>query len=359
MALNVGIVGCGKIADGHVEEIQKLTSARVVAVCDIEPILAEQLAVRYSIPRWYADFGRMLAEQRLDAVHVTTPPHSHLPLAKQAAAAGCHVLVEKPVAMNADEARSLVEAVTRAGRKMTVNQWYRFETQARAFNEFFASGELGDVVHIESFCGYDLTDGFGRALLSDGRHWVHQLPGKLFQNVLDHAIAKITPFLPDEPLEIVARAYRRRATGKDNCDDLLDELRVMLFCGEVSAYLTFSSHARPAGHFVRVYGTKNTAHIDYALRTVSMDKAQTVPTALGRILPPYRVAWDSLQQATRNVREFARSRSHYFAGMNELFSLFYRSIVEDSEVPIPYSEILRIAEIMDEISAQVYVPVEA
>ena len=45
MMLNIGIVGCGKIADGHVEEIQKLGCARVLAVCDLEPILAEQLAL--------------------------------------------------------------------------------------------------------------------------------------------------------------------------------------------------------------------------------------------------------------------------------------------------------------------------
>ncbi len=81
MALNIGIVGCGKIADGHVEEIRKLPCARVVAACDIEPILAEQLAIRYSIPHWYTDFDRMLSERRLDVIHVTTPPRSHLVLA--------------------------------------------------------------------------------------------------------------------------------------------------------------------------------------------------------------------------------------------------------------------------------------
>jgi predicted dehydrogenase len=359
MILNIGIVGCGKIADGHVEEIQKLPSARVVAVCDIEPILAEQLATRYSVPHWYTDFDRMLSDHRLDVVHVTTPPHSHLSLAKKAAEAGCHVLVEKPLAMSLNEGRSLIECVERAGRKMTINHWYRFESPSLALNEFVARGELGEPVHIESYCGYDLADGFGRALLSDDRHWVHRLPGKLFQNVLDHAIGKITPFLPNEPLDIIARAYRRRPLGDDNSDELMDELRVMFFAGRVSAYLTFSSHARPAGHFVRVYGTKNTVHADYVLRTMSVERTQTVPSALGRLLPPFESGWKSLQQATRNTREFAGSRFHYFAGMNKLFSLFYQSILNDTPVPIPYGEILRVSEIMDEISAQVYSPVAA
>jgi len=354
MSLNIGIVGCGKIADGHIEAIQQLPFAQVVAVCDIEPILAEQLALRFSIPRWYSEIDRMFAEQRLDVVHVTTPPHSHLPLARKSAGAGCHVFVEKPLAMNTKDGQSLIECVETAGRKMTINHWYNFETPSLELNGLVARGELGEAVHVESYCGYDLTDSFGRALLADSRHWVHRLPGKLFQNVLDHAISRVTPFLPSEPLDIAARAYRRAPLGDDNLGGLMDELRVMIFAGGVSAYLTFCSHARPVGNFVRVYGTKNTAHLDYVFRTLAIEETQTIPGAIGRLLPPFRRSLKFLEQATRNTREFMRSRFHYFAGMSRLLSLFYQSILEDTPVPIPYAEILRVSEIMDEISAQAY-----
>jgi predicted dehydrogenase len=352
--LNIGIVGCGKIADGHIEEIQKLGCARVLAVCDLEPILAEQLALRYSVPHQYTDFDRMLSEHRLDVIHIATPPHSHLALARKAAEAGCHVFLEKPLALNATDGRRLIECLQQTARKMTINYWYNFETPALALKEFVAKGNLGDPIHIESYYGYDLAGGFGQALLSDDRHWVHRLPGKLFQNIIDHAINKITPFLPDEPVEIIARAYRRQPLNGDRTDGVLDELRVMILAGGVSAYVTFSSHARPVGHFMRVYGTKNTAHIDFALRSMSVEKRQTVPSALGRLLPPFMSSWQSLRQATNNAREFAGSRFQFFAGMNRLFSLFYESIVHDTPVPISYAEILRVSQIMDEISAQVY-----
>ena len=159
----------------------------------------------------------------------------------------------------------LIECAQQTGRKMTINYWYNFETHALALKEYVAKGNLGDPVHIESYYGYDLAGGFGKAFLSDDRHWVHQLPGKLFQNIIDHAINKITPFLPDEPVEIIARAYRRRQVNDDHTDGVLDELRVMMLGGGMSAYITFCSQARPVGHFMRVYGTKNTAHIDYTL----------------------------------------------------------------------------------------------
>jgi predicted dehydrogenase len=351
--LNIGIVGCGKIADGHIEEIQKLGCARVLAVCDLEPILAEQLAVRYSVPHRYTDFDRMLSDHRLDVIHVATPPHSHLALAQKAAEAGCHVFLEKPLALNATDGQRLIASLQQTRRKMTINYWYNFESPALALKEFVAKGKLGDPIHIESYYGYDLAGGFGQALLSDDRHWVHQLPGKLFQNIIDHAINKITPFLPDEPLEIVARAYRRRHSKDDRTDSVLDELRVMILAGGMSAYITFSSHARPVGHFMRVYGTKNTAHIDFALRTMSVEEKQSVPSALGRLLPPFKSGWQSLRQATKNVREFTGSRFQFFAGMSRLLSQFYESVLHDTPVPISYAEILRVSQIMDEISAQV------
>jgi predicted dehydrogenase len=352
--LNIGIVGCGKIADGHIEEIQKLGCARVLAVCDREPILAEQLALRYSVPHQYTEFDRMLSDHRLDVIHIATPPHSHLALAQKAAQAGCHVFLEKPLALTATEGRRLIQCLDQTKRKMTINYWYNFEAPALALKEFVAKGDLGDPIHVESYYGYDLTGGFGQAFFSDGRHWVHQLPGKLFQNIIDHAINKITPFLPDEPMEVIARAYRRGPSNDDRTDGVLDELRVMILGGGMSAYVTFCSHARPVGHFMRVYGTKNTAHIDFALRSISVEKKQTVPSALGRLLPPFQSSWQALRQATRNVREFAGSRFQFFAGMNRLLSLFYESILHDTPVPIPYREILRVSEIMDAISAQVY-----
>src|SRR5580700_5648825 len=301
--LNIGIVGCGKIADGHIEEIQKLGCARVLAVCDLEPILAEQLALRFRVPHQHTDFDRMLSEHRFDVIHVATPPHSHLALAQKAAEAGCHVFLEKPLALNAAEGRRLVECLQQTARKMTINYWYNFETPALALKEFVGKGNLGDPIHIESYYGYDLAGGFGQALLTDDRHWVRQLPGKLFQNIIDHAINKITPFLPNEPMEIIARAYHRRRLNDDPTDGVLDELRVMILGGRVSAYLTFCSHARPVGHFLRVYGTKNTVHVDYAFRTMYIEGRQIIPTALGRLLPPFGTGWQYFRQATRNVRE--------------------------------------------------------
>jgi predicted dehydrogenase len=355
MGLKIAIAGCGKIADAHVEEIRKIPSVQLVAVCDLEPIMAEQLASRYAVPRWYSDVAAMVEAEKPNVLHITTPPQSHLSLTKQAVTAGCHVFLEKPVALRHSEAEAIIQSVVSAGKKLAVNYWPNFEAPSLELRRLTQTGVLGSPVHIESFYGYNLAGEYGIALKRDPDHWVHRMPGKLFQNVLDHVLNKITPFLQDDEPLIQAVAYHGDAA--QDCAptvQLLDELRVMIRGRQTSAYATFSSHARPVGHTLRVYGTKNTAHVDFAARTLVLERKQTFPSALGRLIPPFLIAKDQLRQALRNVNRFRQARFHYFDGMRQLLSDFYSCIETDTPPPISYDEILRVSAMMERIFEQVY-----
>ena len=360
MSLKIAIVGCGKIADAHVEEIRKISSVQLVAVCDLEPILAEQLAIRYGVTHWYSDVAQMLDAEQPDVLHITTPPQSHLPLVRQAVAAGCHVFLEKPVALHHRDAGAIVEAAIAAGKKLTVNYWPNFEAPALELRRLFETGVLGSPVHVESHYGYDLGGEYGLAVKRDPQHWVHRLPGKLFQNVLDHILNKITPFVDDDRPMISAPAYWGEADSDEMQDgQLLDELRVVIRGANTSAYATFSAHARPVGHSLRVYGTKNTVQVDYMARTVVLNRKQALPSALGRLFPPFLAAKDYLRQGFKNVNRFTHARAHYFDGMRQLLTEFYLAIEEDSEPPIAYRDILRVSSMMEEIFQQVYPEVPA
>lgn len=355
MALSVALVGCGKIADGHIEEIRKLDArARVVAVCDREDLMAEQVALRYGIPAHYDCFERMLEREKPDVVHVTTPPHSHRALASAALEAGCHVYVEKPLTLCHADSRALIEHAVGAGRKLTIGYSYLFDPPALELRELLRQGVLGEVVHVESFFGYDLAGAFGTAILGDGSHWVHRLPGKLFHNNIDHLLYKAIEFLDDErPCVRAFGAARRRRRFGDSRDDLFDELRVTLQGDKVSVYGTFSSHIRPVGNFARIYGTENTAHVDYVARTVTLESGPRLPSAVGRLLPAFDQARQYWRAGGRNVGRFLRSDFHYFAGLHRLISLFYDSIENDTDPPIAYRDILRISALMDAIFDQV------
>jgi predicted dehydrogenase len=219
----------------------------------------------------------------------------------------------------------------------------------------YETGVLGDPVHIESSYGYDLAGDFGMALRRDPNHWVRQMPGKLFQNVLDHVVNRITPFLPDERPLIDAVAYcGDPSADQSNPDTILDELRVILRGVHTSAYATFSAHARPIAQTLRVYGTRNTAFVDFGARTLVLERKQTFPSALGRLFPPFLVAKDYLNQGLRNLNSFSHARFHFFDGMRRLLGEFYLCIENDTPPPLDYAEILRVSSIMERIFEQVY-----
>jgi predicted dehydrogenase len=347
-SLKAAIVGCGKIADAHVEQIRAIGGVEVVAVCDSEPLMARQLGTRFGVERQYGNFREMLDRVRPDAVHITTPPGSHLQLATEAVQAGCHVFIEKPLALDAAAGRAILDAARAARRKVAINHWYNFDPPGVLLQEMVHDGILGDPVHVESTLGYDLSGDYGAAVLGDQSHWVHRLPGKLFHNVLDHVVSKIALFLPDAEPRVTTLDYRRRAPSGDRVlDAVADELRFLLGGETVSAYGLISAHARPAGHSLRVYGTRNTICVDYNNRTVTLESEQKYPSMLGRLLPAFAQARQYRRAARRNLKQFWRADFHYFQGMRRLLALFYESIRTDGVPPIPYDEILRVARLID------------
>jgi predicted dehydrogenase len=352
--LKIALVGCGKIADGHIEEIRKMPEkAHVVGVCDRELLMAEQVAKRYGIPRHYDRYDQMLQVEKPDVVHITTPPHSHLALAKQAIAAGCHVYVEKPLTLCSSDSREAIAAAEAAGRKLTIGYTYLFDPPALRMREMIAQGLVGDPIHIESFYGYNLSGPFGAALMGDSAHWVHQLPGKLFHNNIDHVLNRLTEFIPDDAPRIQASAFTRREQRfGDARDEMPDELRVLIQGSQVSAYATFASNVRPVSSFLRVYGTRGILHADFTGRTVTLEPAPKLPGAIGRLLPAFQQSFQLFRQGCGNVKRFHRYDFHFFAGLHYLISRYYDSILNDTDVPIPYRDMLWVSATMDEIFRQ-------
>jgi predicted dehydrogenase len=349
--LTVVLVGCGKAAENHISEIQKTGRASVVAVCDVEPLMAEQLAVRYGVPHSYTDLDAMLDAERPDVVHITTPPESHLPLALRSMDAGCHVLVEKPLTLSSADSQALVDHAVMRHRKLTIAYGFYFDPIARTLRKAVADGILGDVVHVESFLGYALAGQFGSVVAADRDHWVHRLPGKLIHNVVDHLLNKITEFISAEAT-VHARAWQREPDRHAGLR-MADELRVMIFDGDVSAFATFTSHAQPLAHGLVVYGTRNSARLDFESGTIVFGSTSALPGPFGRLSHTLGQSLQYFRQGTKNAVGFVRSEYHALAGLNFLIGAFYDSIREDTPVPIPYKDILEVAAMTDTVLAQV------
>lgn len=147
--LNVAVIGLG-MGKGHLAGYGRHARANVVAICDMS---AERLAAsakehHLAPEQCYSDYKKLLGEAKalgLQAVSVALPNILHAPVTTAALDAGLHVLCEKPMAMNAAQARAMLAAAKRARRQIMINFSFRFTEQSQALKRYVADGALGDI----------------------------------------------------------------------------------------------------------------------------------------------------------------------------------------------------------------------
>lgn len=151
--LNIAVVGCGGIANGkHLPSLSRLKEVKLVAFCDIVIERARAAADKYgaSGAQVYEDYRELLADETIQVVHVCTPNDSHAEIAIAAMEAGKHVMCEKPMAKTAAEARRMVEAAKRTGRKLTIGYNNRFRPDSLHLKQLCEAGELGDIYYAKA-----------------------------------------------------------------------------------------------------------------------------------------------------------------------------------------------------------------
>ncbi|MEW6188428.1 MAG: Gfo/Idh/MocA family oxidoreductase, partial [Thermodesulfobacteriota bacterium] len=258
--VKVAIIGCGKIADAHLAEIQKIPGGEVVGACDRELLMARQLCERFHIHQAFDQVETLLSECRPDVVHITTPPQSQYEIGRQCLESGSHVYIEKPFGMNSREAEKILSLAKERGRKCVVGHDLQFSPVARRMRQLVREGYLGGTpIHLESYYCYDLSDPvYAKSLLADKQHWVRRLAGKLLHNVISHGIARIAEFIENDHPLVFAHGFISPLLRSLGEDEIIDELRVIISDGgRTTAFFTFSSQMRPSLNHFRLYGPKN------------------------------------------------------------------------------------------------------
>jgi predicted dehydrogenase len=339
--LRVGLVGCGQIADAHLQEISRIEGAVITAVCDREEDLARQAAVRFGIGRYFTDLGRLLAETRVDVLHITTPPQSHCELTIEALDAGAHVYVEKPFAANASEARQMLAAAERCDRLICAGHDQLWDP---AWTEFRhrAEREIGALVHAEVLQRYDLSGPFGKRVTADPDHWVRLLDGGLPHNAIPHSVYRLASLLPrQEP--VVSAVWFARSAGFST------DLHVFVKTGRVTGTLTFVTGARPPGSLVRVYGDAGALELDCDTHVIRRQRDSRLPALLACIHVPAAHAREGAKNVLRSMRQLARGDLRFFSGMGTLIRAFYVAIDTGGAPPVPYPDVERTVCLMDRI----------
>ncbi|MGQ9631782.1 MAG: Gfo/Idh/MocA family protein [bacterium] len=254
----VGVIGAGIMGERHSRIYSELPNAELRAVADVREDRAKAVAERCGARLWYKDYRSILEDPEVQAVSITTPDFLHLEPIKDSAAAGKHILVEKPLATDLRDADEIVRSVRASGVKLMVNYSMRWTPSYSAAKSIISSGEIGEVITANA--RKDDAIYVPTEMLS----WASRTSPAIFLST--HDIDAVKWFIDREAKEVYAcgRKGLLSARGIDTYDAIQ---AIVKFRGGVSAVFQSSwvyPNAFPTlvDAFVQVIGTRGAIIID-------------------------------------------------------------------------------------------------
>ncbi len=265
---NVALVGCGAVADWHVDHGYNLLRdlVHLTAVCDTRQDRAEALA-RRGAAQPCTDFAAVLADPSIDGVDLCVPHHLHAPMALEALAAGKHVLVEKPMATRADDAEQMIALADERGLTLCISEQYPFSTPFRRARDLIQAGEIGKLVTLRThrvgyLDGIWMRDGWrqdaaltgGGMLLDQGCHYtsIARMMGGEIEAVAAFATNTRDDYHGDDTVTVILR-FRSGLIGE------------ALYC--------WGTHTPHVGAECYVYGERGSLRVDSGAPQVILYRA--------------------------------------------------------------------------------------
>src|SRR5580700_6455665 len=322
--VRVGLVGAGYISEFHARAIQRVSNARIMGIADVVSSRAATLAARFGIPKVFPTMEAMVSEG-VDVVHVLTPPHTHAQLAIAALKNGCHVLVEKPLATNAEEVDCISAAAADAQKSVCVSHSMLYDRFVSKALNLVRSGAIGHPLTFDYFRSSEYPPYRGGPLPIH-----YQDGGYPFLDQGVHALYLAESFLG--PIED-AKAFYATHGGDPNL--LFDEWRVAAQCQHGTANIQISWNVRPLQNWFVVQGTKGVVHANLFAMWVTHTPQLPLPKAPARALQAISEGLSICAQVPANVARFAAKKIVQYDGLHSLIATFYRALQTGAPMPVP------------------------
>ena len=347
--MRVCISGAGEISNIHVKGINQISDAEVVGICDKYITRAECLGEDCGNPKAFADFEKMLDEMKPDVVHICTPPFLHFPQAEIAIKKGINVLVEKPFTTDAEEAKKLYALAKQYNVKICPMYNHLFDKAMKEITEMVRAGELGEIVNVESYYGFNLGGDRSKYNLKGSTHWVFNTPGGHLQNIGPHILSTMLNFVGAEDLSYKSVAVNRGSAP----EGLYDEFRSTVVNGNTTGHFTLTLNTQPYFNYVNIYGSKKTIFYDisnwsYYVQSLS----PKVPNAVARAWNNIRTGSKIIAKTSIAVPLYLTGRLHNLSGVWEVTRLFYESLKNNTEPPISEELSVAIVDGLEQIDKQ-------
>jgi len=336
--LKVGIVGCGGVTQGaHIPGYKRLDNVVLQAVCDRNEKLARETAAKNRISKVYSELTDMLSKEELNIVDICTPPQTHAPLAVAALQHGCHVLIEKPLALKVSDCDQIIDAARSNGVKLCIVHNQLFSPPFLKAKKLVAEGAIGSFIGMRLFH----SDPSEKMIMRKD-YWIHKLPGGLIGETGPHPVYMSLAFLNKvKSADIYARNFLEHSWAP------FDEFRIELEGEKAMSSITISYAGNHGDVYVDILGTEGILHLDLGSMLLIRygKKVSSKPIPFARHF--LSVASQAIGGVAANAFKLATGRLKL--GHDIIIEKFVDSILYDRQPPVTGEEGRETVRIMEMI----------
>jgi len=339
--LRTGIVGSGLIAKArHIPALLGIKNrVNLVAICDMNKELAKKTAHEFRIPHSYGKLSEMLSKEKLDVLDICVPPQAHATVAIEAIDEGCHVIMEKPMALKVSDCEVMIDASIKHGTKLCVIHNNLFHLPFLKARKLISEGRIGDFVGMRIFLSTPHWD-----MIDLENHWYHKLPGGVLGETGPHVAYMSLAFLSEiHEVDILATTRLKHPWAP------YDEFRIELNGerGVSSAALSYTRNCWEAT--VDLFGTEAALHIDLNQMTLTRHALKEL-----KYVPIAKLSLNIMAQIagglTSNVSRAIVGRQKL--GTEVVIERFVESILKNSPAPVSGEDGKKAVNLMEKIIEQ-------
>ena len=290
------LIGCGFFAQNHLHAWRDVAGAEIIALCDTDTDRLQSTSDAFEIPQTYTNATELLTRNDLDFVDIATTVDTHRPLVEMAAAAGVHIICQKPFAKNMNDARAMVACAHSAGKTLMVHENFRWQSPIQAAVQVVKSGAIGDpfFCRVSFRSGYDVFT--GQPYLAEGKRFIIE---DLGIHILDIARA-----IAGDVRQITATT--KRVNPNINGEDVATML-LLHHSGTTSvvdcSYATKRIPETFPQSLLEIDGTKGTLRLDAGYQLSVQGSTELCKDVSPALLPWAEKPWHNIQQSVLAIQQ--------------------------------------------------------
>ncbi len=299
--IRAAIVGTGYIAEFHARAIRAVPGVELASVCDANLRNALSFAAEWRVPASFDSLESMLEDQRIDAVHVLTPPDSHHSVAKSVLQSGAAVFLEKPMCTSTGEADELLEIARGKGLRLGVNHNFLFSGAYQRLRKAVHSGALGPLDHVSLNYLFELA----QIRLGPFDSWMLRAPENVLLEVGPHLISALLDLVgPPDSLAVT----NDRGAVLPNGAHVFRRWRLQLTVGRTAVDININLGPGFGQRTISVRGHAGSATADFEANTCIVDRRTPLGPDLDRYRRSLLLAHQLRSQARTTLADYILSR---------------------------------------------------